>query len=109
MKKVIWIGSSLDDIRDFPPEPKQEAGRLLRKTQEGDDPHDVKNMPSIGVGVKEIRIHHRNEYRIIYVTKFREAVYVLHCFIKKTMKTDLRDIHLAKERFRLITRIRGQS
>lgn len=109
MKKIVWLGSALDDIRDFPPTARQQAGRLLRITQEGDEPHDVKQMPSIGMGVKEIRIHHRNEYRVVYVAKFMEAVYVLHCFVKKTMKTDSRDINLAKERYKLIARMKGLS
>ncbi len=56
-------------------------------------------MPSIGIGVKEIRIHTQTENRVFYVAKFAEAVYVLHAFVKKTDKTEKRDIELAKRRF----------
>ena len=65
-------------------------------------------MPSIGIGVKEIRIHTQTENRVIYVAKFGEAVYVLHAFVKKSDKTEKRDIELAKRRFaRLINERRN--
>ena len=60
-------------------------------------------MPTVGPGVYEIRL--RNEagaFRVIYVAKFRSAVYVLHAFQKKTQKTSLADIHLAAQRYRSI-------
>ena len=56
-------------------------------------------MNSIGQGVKEIRIHGQNEYRVIYVAKFEDAVYVLHSFIKKTQQTSKRDIEYAKRHY----------
>jgi phage-related protein len=59
-------------------------------------------MPAIGTGVKEIRIHVLGEWRVIYVVKFRDAVYVLHSFQKKTQKTNRHDIDLAKQRYRLL-------
>lgn len=108
MKKVVWIGASLDDLRRFPPSAKSEAGRLLRVTQEGGEPMGTKAMPNIGAGVREIRIHLQNEYRVIFVAKFKEAVYVLHCFVKKTMRTAQRDIDLAKARYQQAMRIRGE-
>ncbi len=57
-------------------------------------------MITVGPGVAEIRIHAENEYRIIYIAKFEEAVYVLHGFTKKTQQTSKRDIDLAAKRFR---------
>ena len=63
-------------------------------------------MPGIGPSVREIRIHAGNEYRIIYVAKFGEAVYVLHALVKKTAKTPKRDIALAMERFRQLSELR---
>jgi phage-related protein len=59
-------------------------------------------MPSIGRGVKEIRIHVLGEWRIIYVAKFEDAVYVLHSFQKKSKKTNQIDIELARKRFKQI-------
>jgi phage-related protein len=54
-------------------------------------------MPSIGQGVKEIRIHVSGEWRVIYVAKMRDAVYVLHAFQKKTQKTSRSDAELARK------------
>jgi len=56
-------------------------------------------MSAVGSGVKEIRIHEENEYRVLYVAKFEESVYVLHAFVKKTQQTLKRDISLAKQRY----------
>ncbi len=57
-------------------------------------------MKSIGPGAMEIRIHENGEFRVIYVAKFGEAVYVLHAFQKKTRKTPNRDIALARKRYK---------
>lgn len=56
-------------------------------------------MPSIGAGVREIRIHTDLEHRVLYVAKFEEAVHVLHAFEKKSRKTASYDLNLAKSRF----------
>jgi phage-related protein len=53
-------------------------------------------MPEIGSGVQEIRIHRPHEHRIIYTAVFPEGVYVLHAFEKKTQKTPVKDIELAR-------------
>ena len=52
-------------------------------------------MPEVGSGVMEIRLHGHNEFRVFYVARFAEAVYVLHCFVKKTQATRKADIDLA--------------
>ena len=95
----MWIGSSHNDLMDFPREAKKEAGYQLDKVQRGFNPSDWKPMASIGLGVKEIRLHEQNEYRVIYVATFVDTVYVLHAFCKKTQKTSSKDIALAKKRF----------
>lgn len=101
MKKVVWIGSSHKDLCAFPEDAKATAGYQLHLLQIGEQPQDWKPMPSIGGGVQEIRIHEASgAFRVIYVAKFEEAVYVLHAFQKKTQKTALHDIELARERFR---------
>ena len=56
-------------------------------------------MISIGHRVKEIRIHEDKEYRVLYVAKFEETIYVLHAFVKKTEQTSKRDLGLAKQRY----------
>jgi phage-related protein len=66
------------------------------------DPSDWKPLPSIGGGVQEIRIHSDNEYRIIYLARLEEAVYVLHAFEKKTRKTPQTAIEVARRRLQLL-------
>ena len=100
MKPLVWLGSSHDDIRRFPEEDRQEAGFELYQIQRGHEPSDWKPMLTVGTGVKEIRVHGRNEYRVTYIAKFAEAVYVLHAFIKKTQQTSKADIELARTRYK---------
>jgi phage-related protein len=97
MKPIRFCGRSLDAIRSFPEAAKREAGYQLDRVQHGFDPIDWKPMTSIGSGVREIRIMHEGQYRVIYVAKFIEAVYVLHAFQKKTQKTRKQDIDTAKQ------------
>ena len=96
MKEIIWLGSSYPDLLDFSKSAKQIAGYNLDKLQRGKDPQDWKPMISIGKGVKELRIHCENEYRIIYLAQRSEGIYILHSFAKKTQKTSQKDIDLAK-------------
>ena len=100
MKEIIWLGSSYQDLLAFPKSAKQDAGYNLDKLQRGKNPNDWKPMTSIGQGVKELRIHYENEYRIIYLAQRSEGIYVLHSFVKKTQKTNPNDIELAKKRFK---------
>jgi len=102
MKPLIFLGSSLDDLCNFPDEARKAAGFELRFVQGGVEPSDWKPMANIGRGVKEIRIHVLGEWRIVYVAKFEDAVYVLHSFQKKTQKTSQHDIELARKRFKQI-------
>jgi len=97
-KPLVWVGSSLDDVRSFPIEARRVAGYELRRVQSGLMPDDWKPMPSVGHGVCEIRIHVRTEHRVIYVARFAEAVYVLHSFTKKTTRSAEADVELARRR-----------
>lgn len=74
--------------------------------QEGLEPPDWKPMPSVGAGVTEIRIRTGVEHRVFYVAKFRNAIYVLHAFEKRTRKTAKKDIELAAKRYRELIRDR---
>jgi phage-related protein len=106
MKRIRWLGASGEDIRRFPESTKLEAGYQLYRVQLGMDPKDWKPMPTIGTGVREIRIQSEGAYRVIYVAKFEEAIYVLHAFEKEAQKTAKRDIELARSRFRELVRNR---
>jgi phage-related protein len=96
MKDIRFFGRSLEALRGFPAGAKREAGYQLDRIQHGLDPTDWKPMPSIGSGVREIRVMHEGQFRVIYVAKFKDAVYVLHAFQKKTSKTRKHDIDAAK-------------
>jgi phage-related protein len=69
--------------------------------QHGLDPVDFKPMPAIGKGVWEIRIKDEaGQFRVIFIARLKDAVYVLHCFQKKTQKTSVSDIELSNKRLR---------
>ena len=100
-KSIQFMGNSLDDLRSFPTTSRREAGHQLDQVQHGQEPDDWKPMPMIGQGVREIRIRDAaGAFRVIYVAKFASAVYVLHCFQKKTQKTSKPDLDLAESRYR---------
>lgn len=65
-------------------------------------PSDFKPKLAVGAGAYEIRLHVLGEWRVIYVAKFDDAVYVLHAFHKKTQRTRKEDIELATHRYRQI-------
>lgn len=101
MKALLFRGGSLDELRQFPTLAMREAGYQLDKVQNGIEPTDWKPMPSVGQGVKEIRIRDdAGAFRVIYVAKLAEAVYVLHCFQKKTEQTSSQDVELARKRYK---------
>ncbi|WP_434527194.1 type II toxin-antitoxin system RelE/ParE family toxin [Photorhabdus asymbiotica] len=109
VKPINFIDSSLDDLRAFPIDARREAGYQLDKVQHGEDPDNWKPMTSIGSGVREIRIKDAiGIYRVMYIAKFEEAVYVLHCFVKKTQTTRHQDIELAKNRLNKLIKERNQ-
>jgi phage-related protein len=100
-KPVEFRGSALTDLRAFPQAARREAGYQLDQVQRGREPDDWKPMNVVGRGVKEIRIRDASgAFRVLYVAKFADAVYVLHCFQKKTQKTRKADMDLAGQRYR---------
>lgn len=100
-KPVEFRGSALDDLRAFPLSARREAGHQLDLVQKAKEPDDWKPMGIVGPGVKEIRIRDASgAFRIIYVAKLADAIYVLHCFQKKTEKTSKSDLDLATKRYR---------
>jgi phage-related protein len=102
-KPVKFCGSARDDLNRFPVAARKEAGRQLRLVQSGEDPQDWKAVNPIGPGVREIRVREkRGAFRVIYVATFRDAIYVLHCFQKKSEKITFADMSLAARRFRAI-------
>jgi len=96
---IFWISSSRGDLRNFPASARRKAGLELRALQRGESPTNIKPMPTVGSGTMEIRIHVGDAYRIFYVAKFKEGIYVLHAFQKKTRRTSKVDIELAQQRY----------
>jgi phage-related protein len=99
MKPVFWVGDALEKLRRYSREVRAEVGHELELVQRGEKPSDFRPMPDVGSGVVEIRIHAGGEYRIFYVARFEEAIYVLHCFQKKTRTTARLDLQLGKRRY----------
>ena len=106
-KQLSWLGDSLDQVKTFSDEAKRSAGHQLGLVQSGIDPEDWKPIDSVGAGVKEIRIRFEKTYRVLYVAKFNEAVYVLHAFVKKTQKTSKKDIDLGADRYKALIKMRN--
>ena len=105
MKEVEFLGDSQKALRGFPKDARLSAGRQLDKVQKGEMPDDFKAMPEIGKGVEEIRVWEESgAFRVIYVARLADAVYVLHAFQKKTRETSKRDIETAKQRYNRLMR-----
>lgn len=103
MKDIVFLGDSLERIREFPGNARRRAGLELRRVQHGLEPLDWKSMKSVGPGVREIRVREASgAFRILYVAAYVDAVYVLHAFQKKTQATARRDLDLAVLRLRLL-------
>ncbi len=99
MKPLRFLGNSKKAYDDFPRAAQYQLGNELRLVQDGEHPSDFKPMPSIGPGVEEVRAWvESGTFRVIYIARRPEAVYVLHAFQKKTQKTSQRDLKLAKRR-----------
>jgi len=108
-KDIRWLGSSYDDLLAFPEESRRQAGFQPGKVQAGLDPDDWKPFDEVGQGVREIRIRDRSgAYRVMYVATFSEAIYVLHCFQKKTQATSKQDKEITKTRYRAAVNARSR-
>src|ERR1700693_1435974 len=109
-KPIDWRGSSLDDLREFPETARKQAGYGLRKLQRGEIPDDWRPFPEVGPGANEIRIDCLDGwFRVMYVAKFEEAVYVLHSFQKATRQTSKADVNIAKARYKAVIQDRKAS
>ena len=105
MKQIAFQGTSLDDLRAFPETARREAGHQLDQVQRGLEPDDWKPMPSVGPGVREVRVRDEaGAFRVVYTATRPEAMHVLHAFQKKTQATAKRDLDLARARLRELTR-----
>lgn len=101
LAEVAWIGDSREALRSFPSDVQKDLGYALYRVQLGQKPPDSKPMKTVGPGVYELRDQDkRGWYRVFYLKRIAEVVYVLHCFEKKTAKTEQKDIEVARERLK---------
>lgn len=108
MKPVVWMGDSLERMRRASPEIRSDAGYQLELVQDGEMPTDFRPIPDVGNVVVEIRMHGVLEFRVFYLARFAEAVYVLHSFEKKTQATRLGDLELGRRRDRALLEQRAK-
>jgi phage-related protein len=108
IKPVEFLGSSRKALAAFPAEARRAAGHQLEKIQRGIEPTDWKRFHSVGPGSLELRVRDASgEFRVFYVAKFDEAIYVLHAFQKKERKTARLDVDLARIRYTVMIRSRA--
>ena len=98
---VVWLGTSRNDVRDFPLPVRLAAGYQLWRVQKGLLPDDWKSMGSVGSGVRELRIRIDGQFRVLYLVRREEGVIVLHACRKKSAKTPHLDVELARRRLRM--------
>jgi phage-related protein len=113
LKPVIWVGSSLKDLRKFPGPVQDHVGYALYVAQRGDKHRDTKTLAGFGgAGVVEVISDYRGDtFRAVYTVRYASAVYVLHAFQKKSKtgrETPRRDLDLIQQRLREAARIAGE-
>ncbi len=106
-KAIIFLEDSLKQIKSFPDAVIDIIGHELNEIQEGRTPGNWKPINTVGLGVREMRISlDGNAYRTLYIAKFDESIYVLHAFQKKSRKTPVKEIEIARRRLQKLTRDR---
>ena len=104
-RPLHWVGSAKRDLLDFPDEVIDELGYSLGVVQLGGQPPAAKPWKGEGPGVFELVEDARGDtYRVAYTVRFAKAIYVLHCFQKKSpsgIRTARTDVELIHERLKL--------
>jgi phage-related protein len=104
-KPLFWVGSSLEDLREFPTGVKEEVGYALYVAQAGGKHPSAKPLKGFG-GASTLEVvsdFDGDTFRAVYTVKFKGAVYALHAFQKKSKKgiaTPTKEIELIKDRLR---------
>jgi phage-related protein len=100
---IAWEGNSREVLGDFPARVKQNLGFELWQLQQGERPSDYRPLSSIGAGAFELRDQdERAWYRVIYLSRINDIIYVLHCFEKKGREMPKRDFDIARQRLRAV-------
>ena len=102
-KSLTWLGNSKDAYRQFPQGAHKELGYQLQLLQWGLTPADFKPLKTVGSGAYELRYRdEQGAYRVVYVAKYTDTIYILHTFRKTTQKTAQKDIELAQQRYKTL-------
>ncbi len=100
---VVWEGDSREVLQGFPEGVKQNLGFQLWQLQQGERPSDYRPLPSVGPGVFELRDQdERAWYRVIYLSRISDVIYVLHCFEKKSREMPRKDFEKARQRLKAV-------
>jgi phage-related protein len=105
-RPLEWVGSSYKDLMALPADVRRFFGYALSLAQAGDQHDDAKVLTGFGsAGVLEVVEDDRSgTYRAVYTVKFKEAVFVLHCFQKKSkhgIATPKEDLAIIRARLKV--------
>jgi phage-related protein len=106
-RDIIWVASSLEDLRRFPEPVQKVVGFALFQAQCGGKHLQARTLKGFGgAGVLEIiEDLDGNAFRTVYAVRFADAVYVLHAFQKRSkrgIKTPKRDMDVVRSRLRMV-------
>lgn len=100
---ISWEGDSREVLAAFPDSVRQNLGFELWQLQQSELPRHFRPLPSVGAGAYELRDQDaRAWYRVVYLSRIGDVIYVLHCFEKKSREMPRRDFETARERLRAV-------
>ena len=103
LAEIVWEGDSKEVLRTFPKGVIENFGFELWQIQQGERPRNYRPLPSIGSGVYELRDQDaRGWYRVVYLSRIDDVIYVLHCFEKKSREMPTRDFQKSKQRLSVV-------
>jgi phage-related protein len=103
LAEIVWESDSKEVLRSFPEAVIQDFGFELWQLQQGERPRNYRPLPSVGPGVFELRDQdERGWYRVVYLSRIDDVIYVLHCFEKKSREMPARDFQKSKQRFKAV-------
>jgi phage-related protein len=107
---IVWEGDSREMLQGFPDGVRQNLGFQLWQLQLGERPADYRPLSSVGQGVFELRDQdERAWYRVVYLSRINNVIYVLHCFEKKSREMPRKDFETARQRLKAVrARLAGE-
>lgn len=102
-RSIVWIGSSLKDLKKFPEDVKDQIGYIFYQVQIGENHPKIKPLKGYPGVMEIVSDYDKDTYRVVYAIKLSDEIYVLHAFKKKSKKgirTPQSEIELIKQRLR---------